>query len=571
MTPLTSYFQRKPRKENVHPPKKRKQNPEEQPSGSSKKVKVDAPTRYQLSERTRSLNKEGFSAAASSSTNHTRTTPRTTPSQRSYATPKSLAKASNFRNDANLDDTIDLTVEPSVTGSQLGSDTEANPFLNQTPKPIPSAIVQSAASKFLPPTPCSSIRSHSYGMSRPESTPIADILTRQAMSRSIINTTPKRSSKDVLEIVPETPESPTTRPPKSLSELPDLSQIPSSQTQEVEIDFLVNRKGVSVAPQATNGLYSLSHIPTSQNQEVVTDSAAHNEHARLPTQATTEESFEVPTSQSQEVVVDLSIYRRHDVDTPPSDGIVPCSQSQDFDGIFLEAVSPRRKRVLHEIEEAKRLAATTDHLSSPESQIVLERTRPNIERCSQLFQRLLPGLKCFSSQPSFSSKLPNEAEAERVTEDVADTTLNTEDIILHAANEDIPKSQAIQRSDSDHAMVPMNDEDIRSLFENERLLSTTDDSDAIANANQHKEVDLPPMPSQASSVTESDSGDERWMLQAQNLSRVEIVANDGVLTSLPSSPSEVQSWQTDVSAYSYPQAALDFFEMLEEGPDGEMS
>ncbi|KAJ3743353.1 hypothetical protein DFH05DRAFT_1525611 [Lentinula detonsa] len=553
MIPLTSYFQRKTRKENVHPPKKRKQNPE-QPAGSSKKVKVDVPTRYQLSERTRSLNKRSFSAAASSSTSHTRTTPRTTPSQRSYATPKSLVKGSNFRNDANLDDIVDLTAGPSGTGDQSRPDTEANPFLIQTPKPIPSVMVQSAASKFLPPTPCSSIRSHSSGMSRPKSTPIADTLTRQAMSRSIIKTTPKRSSKDVLEIIPETPESPTIRPSKALSELPDLSQIPSSQTQEVEIDFLANRKGVSVAPQATNGLYSLSHIPTSQNQEVVTDSAAHNEHARLPTQATTEESFEVPTSQSQEVVVDLSIYRRHDVDTPPSDGIVPCSQSQDFDGIFLEAVSPRRKRVLHEIEEAKRLAATTDHLSSPESQIVLERTRPNIE-----------------SQPSFSSKLPNEAEAERVTEDVADTTLNTEDIILHAANEDIPKSQAIQRSDSDHAMVPMNDEDIRSLFENERLLSTTDDSDAIANANQHKEVDLPPMPSQASSVTESDSGDEQWMLQAQNLSRVEIVANDGVLTSLPSSPSEVQSWQTDVSAYSYPQAALDFFEMLEEGPDGEMS
>ncbi|KAJ3993621.1 hypothetical protein F5050DRAFT_1780536 [Lentinula boryana] len=551
MTPLTSYFQRKTKKENVHPPKKRKQNPEEQPAGSSKKVKVDAPARYQLSERTRSLNKEGFSAAASSSTSHARTTPRTTPSERSYATPKSLAKASNFCNDANFDDVIDLTVEPSGNVSQLGPDTETNPFLIQTPKPIPSVIVQSAASKFLPPTPCSSIRPHSSGMSRPESMSIADTLTRQAMSRSIINTTPKRSSKDVLEIVPETPESPTIRPPKALSELPDLTQIPSSQTQEVEIDFLVNGKGVSVAPQATNGLYSLSHIPTSRNQEVVIDFAAHNERARLPTQATTEESFEVPTSQSQEVVVDLSIYRRHDVNTPPSDEIVPCSQSQDFDGIFLEAVSPRRKRVLHEIEEAKRLAATIDILSSSESQIVLERTRPNIE-----------------SQPSFSSKFPNEAEPERVTEDVADTTLNTE---VHAAKEDISKFQAIQRSDSDHAMVPMNDEDIRRLFENEGLLSTTDDSDEILDANQHKDVDLPPMPSQASSVTESDSGDEQWMLQAQHLSRVQIVANDGVLTSLPSSPSEVQSWQTDVSAYSYPQVALDFFEMLEEGPDGEMS
>ncbi|KAJ4492869.1 hypothetical protein C8J55DRAFT_217072 [Lentinula edodes] len=546
MFPITSYFQRKTKKENVNPPKKRKQIlPDDdeislQPSGSSKKAKVDTPRRQQLSNRTKSLNKEGFNAAASSSTSarRTETISRRTPPHHHYATPQSLARASSSNTGYTSDGIIDLTTGPSGS-TQPQLDSNANPFLIQTPRPLPSMIVQPApASSVHPPIASSPRRFRAVGTFYSEMTPSSLPSIRQALSRSLATitpNTPKRSSNHANEIVPATPESPSLRLPIVQDEFPDLS-VPSSQSQEAEMDFLINRKSKALTPDATNELDDLSSVPTSQSQEVEIDLYVHRKGkgVSLAADATTgDELFDlsqVPTSQSQEVEVNLSVYRRYNVKEhhgahPSSDEIVPCSQSQDFDGIFLEAVSPRRKRILRELEQARQGATATDLSSGSGS-----RSSPT---------------GCDESQSVFHS--PGEVQS--ITDEaVKSPMLSHGNIIPYAAQETISESPNIKRPESTHAMVPINDEDIQSLFE----------------------IELPSMPpSQAASVTESDSGDEQWMLQGLHTD-----AHQPVLTSevyrdpaRPLTQPEVQSWQTDVSAYSYPRDVLDFLDMLEGGPD----
>ncbi|KAJ4472193.1 hypothetical protein J3R30DRAFT_3523827 [Lentinula aciculospora] len=520
MIPITSYFQRKPRKENVSPQKRKQNATDDALQRSSKKSKLDAPTRHQLSNRTRSLNKEGFSVAASTPTNHSGTISRTSP-QHQYATPKSLARTSTFRKNGYSNAIADLAVELSEP------DTEANPFLIRSPKLITTQSTPMCIS--LPPTPNSSIQS---------SNPRTFLSTSH---RSIVTTTPKRPFKHVLEIVPETPESPTLRPPKVSNDRPDLFQLASSRNQEAKVDILVNRK----CPSLTSELHDLSQVSTSQSQELEIDFSV--------TGATTDESpnlSQVPTSQSQEVEVDLSMYRSPD-DHPPSDEVVPCSQSQDLDGIFLEVVSPRRRRVLHELEQARQIASATDTTNSD----------------SYFNER----------QSNFVSKPLNEPESG--TDYAANAaTIDAEDITLCSARDAISE-QSVQCSNSHLAVVSINDEDIQNLFESEGLLGD-DDAVSIANGCDTTRVELPAtLPSQASSITESDSGDEQWMLRTRKIFHNQIVdapppmresddeASPRELARLPLTQSEIQSWQTDVSAYSYPPAALDFLDMLEEGPD----
>ncbi|KAJ3926608.1 MAG: hypothetical protein NXY57DRAFT_1028468 [Lentinula lateritia] len=559
MFPITSYFQRKTKKENVNPPKKRKQilsDDDEislQPSGSSKKAKVDAPRRQQLSNRTKSLNKEGFSAAASSSTSasHTETISRRTPPHHHYATPQSLVRASNTGYTS--DSIIDLTTGPS-SSTQPQLDTNANPFLIQTPRPLPSMIVQPApASSIYPPKASSPRHFKAAGAFYSEMTSPSLPSIRQALSRSLVTTTPNtpKRSNHTTEIVPATPESPLLRLPIVPDESSHLS-VPSSQNQEAEMDFLVNRKHKALTPDATNKLDDLSQVPTSQSQEVEIDLHVHRKDVSLAADATTgDELFDlsqVPTSQSQEVEVDLSIYRRYNAKEhhsahPPSDEIVPCSQSQDFDGIFLEAVSPRRKRVLRELEQARQVATATDLSSGSGS-----RTSPT---------------RCDESQSIFHSPV----EVQSMTDEaVKSPMLSHENIIPYAAQEAISESPKIERPESNHAMVPINDEDIQSLFESEGLPIT----DNLINGRDGPKVGLPSMPpSQAASVTESDSGDEQWMLRGLNTdARRPVLTSEVSRDSVrPLTQSEVQSWQTDVSAYSYPRDVLDFLDMLEGGPD----
>ncbi|KAJ3880569.1 hypothetical protein F5051DRAFT_399370 [Lentinula edodes] len=376
---------------------------------------------------------------------------------------------------------------------------------------------------------------------------------RQALSRSLATTTPNtpKRSNYTTEIVPATPESPLLRLP-IVSDESSHPSVPSSQNQEAEMDFLVNRKHKALTPDATNKLDDLSQVPTSQSQEVEIDLYVHRKGVPLAADATTgDELFDlsqVPTSQSQEVEVDLSMYRKYNVKEhhsahPSSDEIVPCSQSQDFDGIFLEAVSPRRKRVLRELEQARQVATATDLSSGSGS-----RTSPT---------------GCEESQSVFHSPV----EVQSMTDEaVKSPMLSHENIIPYAAQEAISESPNIERPESNHAMVPINDEDIQSLFESEGLPIT----DNVINGRDGTKVELPSMPpSQAASVTESDSGDEQWMLQELNTD-----ARRPVLTSevsrdpaRPLTQREVQSWQTDVSAYSYPRDVLDFLDMLEGGPD----
>ncbi|KAJ3922738.1 hypothetical protein F5877DRAFT_75029 [Lentinula edodes] len=554
MFPITSYFQRKTKKENVNPPKKRKQilsDDDEislQPSGSSKKAKVDAPRRQQLSNRTKSLNKEGFSAAASSSTSasHTRTISRRTPPHHHYATPQSLARASDTGHTS--DSIIDLTTGPS-SSTQPQRDTNANPFLIQTPRPLPSMIVQSAPASSVHPPKASSPRHFKTAerfYSEMTSSSLPSI--RQALSRSLATITPNtpKRSNHTTEIVPATPESPLLRLPIVPNESPDLS-VPSSQNQEAEMDFLVNRKHKALTPDATNELDDLSQVPTSQSQEVEIDLYVHRKGVSLAADAiTSDELFDlsqVPTSQSQEVEVDLSMYRKYNAKEhhshPPSDEIVPCSQSQDFDGIFLEAVSPRRKRVLRELEQARQVATATDLSSGSGSR----------------------------TSPTGQSVFHSPVEVQSMTDEaIKSLMLSHENTIPYAAQEAISESPNIERPESNHAMVPINDEDIQSLFESEGLPIT----DNVINGRDGTKVELPSMPpSQAASVTESDSGDEQWMMQGLNTD-----ARRPVLTSevsrdpaRPLTQREVQSWQTDVSAYSYPRDVLDFLDMLEGGPD----
>ncbi|KAF8826474.1 hypothetical protein HHX47_DHR5000214 [Lentinula edodes] len=576
MFPITSYFQRKTKKENVNPPKKRKQilsDDDEislQPSGSSKKAKVDAPRRQQLSNRTKSLNKEGFSAAASSSTSasHTRTISRRTPPHHHYATPQSLARASDTGHTS--DSIIDLTTRPS-SSTQPQRDTNANPFLIQTPRPLPSMIVQPApASSVHPPTKASSPRHFkAAGRCYSEMTSSSLPSIRQALSRSLATITPNtpKRSNHTTEIVPATPESPLLRLPMVPNESPDLS-VPSSQNQEAEMDFLVNRKHKALTPDATNELDDLSQVPTSQSQEVEIDLYVHRKGVSLAADAiTSDELFDlsqVPTSQSQEVEVDLSMYRKYNAKEhhsyPPSDEIVPCSQSQDFDGIFLEAVSPRRKRVLRELEQARQVATATDLSSGSGS-----RTSPT--GCDERYNRLLEPFFLETNLVPSQSVFHSPVEVQSMTDEaVKSPMLSHENTIPYAAQEAISESPNIERPESNHAMVPINDEDIQSLFESEGLPIT----DNVINGRDGTKVELPSMPpSQAASVTESDSGDEQWMMQGLNTD-----ARRPVLTSevsrdpaRPLTQREVQSWQTDVSAYSYPRDVLDFLDMLEGGPD----
>ncbi|KAJ3776640.1 hypothetical protein FB446DRAFT_720738 [Lentinula raphanica] len=556
MASITSYFQRKPRKENV--PTKRKQNATERPAGSSKKPKVDsAPTtRHQLSERTRSLNKDSFNAASSSSSS-AGTVGRATPPQRAYATPKSLAKPSSSRIHGGPAEIIDLTVGPSSAG-ELESNTETNPFLLPTPKPIDSNTIRlTAASSILPPTPYSSIRLNSLRVPNSQALSSAtpsQSLARQASTLTINPTTPTRPTKGYLEVVPETPGSPSIRQLKAaLSELPGLSQIPSSQSQDVDIDFFSHKTGVSsgLPRETVDELSDPFQVPTSQSQEVEIDFTTKNEDALIG--AITKDITEVPTSQTQEVEVDLSAYGRHDVEQLLSDdSIVPCSQSQDIEGIFLAAVSPRRKRVLREIEEGKRMVAATESLSGLVSQFQSEHIR----------------------NPQLSSDLGLSDQSGKLEGDIANTTVRAEDISFEITKDNFSKPEAQQHTDSDQVIVPIDEEDIQSLFDSQELHNVVHDASAHAvNAHQHHDeaTVLPPKPSQASSVTESDSGDDQWMLQAQQLPHSGIVTHtdegDGAFDRLPSSQPEVQSWQTDVSSYPFPQAALDFLDMLEEGPD----
>ncbi|GAV99447.1 hypothetical protein LENED_000905 [Lentinula edodes] len=395
-------------------------------------------------------------------------------------------------------------------------------------------IVQSAPASSVHPPKASSPR-HFKAAERFYSEMTSSSLPsiRQALSRSLATITPNtpKRSNHTTEIVPATPESPLLRLPIVPNESPDLS-VPSSQNQEAEMDFLVNRKHKALTPDATNELDDLSQVPTSQSQEVEIDLYVHRKGVSLAADAiTSDELFDlsqVPTSQSQEVEVDLSMYRKYNAKEhhshPPSDEIVPCSQSQDFDGIFLEAVSPRRKRVLRELEQARQVATATDLSSGSGS-----RTSPT---------------GCDESQSVFHSPV----EVQSMTDEaIKSLMLSHENTIPYAAQEVISESPNIERPESNHAMVPINDEDIQSLFEK-----------------------LPSMPpSQAASVTESDSGDEQWMMQGLNTD-----ARRPVLTSevsrdpaRPLTQREVQSWQTDVSAYSYPRDVLDFLDMLEGGPD----
>ncbi|KAJ3928934.1 MAG: hypothetical protein NXY57DRAFT_977379 [Lentinula lateritia] len=464
------------------------------------------------------------------------------------ATPQSLARASS--SDTGYTSNIDLTTGPS-SSSQPQLDTNANPFLIQTPSP--SMTVQPAPASSVHPLKAPSPRHFkAAGKFYSEMTSSSLPSIRQASSRSLATITPNtpKRSDYTTDIVPETP---SLRLPIVPDESPDLS-VPSgsSQSQEVEMDFLVNRKHNALIPDATNELDDLTQVPKRTDEcsklvdevlpgaqprsggkthekavwlslERLCQKTGHlsergkggwdhkNELRRVSTMRAKFKSDKRPlssphlilSSEKTALLPSLGVKKwrliftfaeeahlwqlmllratnypiLHKYQLRKANEIVPCSQSQDFDGIFLEAVSPRRKRVLRELEQARQVATATD--------LSLDKA----VKSPMLSQNIIP----------------------------------------YTAQDAIFQSPNIERPDSNRAI---NDEDIQSLFE-------------------------------TAPVTESDSRDEQWMLQGldRDAHRPGLTSKVSRDPARPLTQPKVQSWQTDVSPYSYPRDVLDFLDM----------
>ncbi|KAF9076493.1 hypothetical protein BDP27DRAFT_1313425 [Rhodocollybia butyracea] len=552
--PITTYFARaeqKKKKENLRP-KKRKYNAanaveiEYQPPGSSKKTKLADSSRQQFTYRTRSLNKEEFDAAASStSTPQASTVPRRTAPHHQYITPKSLAKPSSTRlydNDCN--ETIDLTQIPP----------DVNPFIVQNLQPRDFSLKTSESR--LPATPSSSLRT--LTVTHPSASPS---IRRQV--HGIPPTTPQRSRwVDLVSETPGTPGfiSPKPRPKSVMFDaLPNLSHVPSSQSQEVDIDFSTYRRCGARSDSSSDEV-----IPGSQSQDFDDGGALlqvispRRQRVRRELELAKEvaaaaetgsRDSAIPSSQSQEFDSDggllhiisprrkrvmhhfeqFKLAKQVEVEAASQDILIPSSQSQEFDsdGTLLNVVSPRRKRIMHEFEQARRIAASTEVVLGSQSQIEHEIADIEINQTANLQLELGP------------SQLEDDpADGDTTVCDTGNAPLGS----------------------------VLDDHDIQSLFESDMRF---DEDRANALESDVYQVDTMRVdPARlltsdaASSVTESDSDDEQWMKQAQ----VAREPSANLPHDLPYA-SQMQSWNTDVSAYSFPTAALDFFDMLEQGPD----
>lgn len=389
MLPITSYFtptgrQRPNNNQNSRSQNKRKQNATELASeeSSAKRVKspCDTGSRQQLSNRTKSLNKPGFSAVemASSSDSSSRPT-----RNLQYATPKSLEKPtdSGSRVDRTANDVIDLTSEP----EELRPDADReNPFVVH---PQHRAVLPlTRKSVPLPPTPFSTTRAReknqitpSYSSSRlPHASTtarptisIAQVLHHDHPSAYISSpNTPKRSSTRIRtiidEIIPETPRSSSSSPITMARFNADvaLAGALSDLSQSHEIDKVLplyrKHREEKLSEPDENEI-----VPSSQSQDV--DSMFHiisprrvqvlrqlRQDRRIV--AAAEQELAIATGSRPQTVSEESKHEQLELmDIRLSDEIIPSSQSQDVDTMLL-AISPRRIRVMRQLEQSRRIS-----------------------------------------------------------------------------------------------------------------------------------------------------------------------------------------------------------------------
>ncbi|KIK65534.1 hypothetical protein GYMLUDRAFT_240056 [Collybiopsis luxurians FD-317 M1] len=387
--------------------------------GSSRAIagpgNMDTPnhSRIQLANRTKSLNKAGFNVASPSlSSNAVQAV--TGP----YITPKSLAKPAvsgvygNRRADGTPVPAIDLTSESKSRRHSSLEEPDENPFIASPqvqarpgPRPRPRPISLSTRTSVLPLTPPSLLRDTQKPFPSAPSPPSSSNTTPTNPIRATLNQptiptwTPKRSSKGATnhpDIVPETPETPSDLSTSTDEKIADLSPVPSSHTQEVEIDLSPFRRRLPSAALDDVGASSQDIVPSSQSQDIdrllfdiisprrklaakeifenkrisaTHDSIGNQVSEGISRQTSVALDEVVPSSQS---LIEFDLFehfstirrtREGPESTLESQIIIPSSQSQFEDDLLLlgqkgllDSISPRRKRVAREIEEARRVA-----------------------------------------------------------------------------------------------------------------------------------------------------------------------------------------------------------------------
>ncbi|KAE9405983.1 hypothetical protein BT96DRAFT_294598 [Gymnopus androsaceus JB14] len=136
--------------------------------------------------------------------------------------------------------------------------------------------------------------------------------------------------------------------------LPDLSQVPTSQSQEVDIDLSLY--GKRQAPPSDE------IVPSSQSPDLDTMCLAVSPRRVRVMRQLEQDRRIAAAAELREAETSKEIK-----DSPPLDEIVPCSQSQDVDSMYF-TISPRRVRVMRQLEQDRRIAAAAEIVPSSQSQ-----------------------------------------------------------------------------------------------------------------------------------------------------------------------------------------------------------
>ncbi|KAF5393556.1 hypothetical protein D9757_000252 [Collybiopsis confluens] len=602
-------------------------------SGTPNATPMPNRTRQQLANRTRSLNKAGFNAAIPSTpalnvgtgVSQATTAPRRAP----YVTPKSLVRPSRTSGNATsagskaLAPVIDLTVDEESQSRPISlAEPDDNPFVISSQRTKVSASI-------LPPTPTSAVRPAvaSSPFSSPLSSPFSSPLSSPPSSPKAINAalpTPSRSSiptqfprhVDSMSKTPESHSHPRNFTEGGSGSAPNVSQAPSS-LNHAETDLSLFHQ--EIFPSASQDI-----VPSSQSQEIDSWSfdivsprrkLAAKEIFTSRRLATAHEAIDRQGSST----FPISISRQTSI---APDEVVPSSQStieldlfgylrakEDASGChvagdprllgqrkLLDSISPRRKRVAREVQDARRIAKEVEekeHIDAKRYDMRNEDDNMDDVVPSSQSQEVDLSEYQSKSETNFSPLAENNGNMDGSRSDASrplksvQTKFNSINLVAGSNQGPFPETfrQTVAEIES------LNEEDMQSLFvQNESQGVDENDGKERSRKGAEEEeeeeivpIKLPFIPQDSVTGDESKGGQQayRYSLGNDAATNLVLIQKERVLNHAASpfqSPSfsqsprsqedrEPQSWQTDVSAYSFPPDATDFLDMLENGPD----